>query len=36
MDILVLNILFESEIRHFNSESCYLISKNLFDLKIDI
>jgi len=36
MDILVLNILFESEIWHFNYESCYLTSKNLFDLKIDI
>jgi len=36
MDILVLNILFESEIWHFNSESYYLTSKNLFDLEIDI
>jgi len=29
-------LLFESGNWHFNSEICYLTSKNLFDLKFDI
>jgi hypothetical protein len=36
MDILFWILLFESENWHFNSEICYLTSKTLFDLKIDI
>jgi len=36
MDILFWILLFEYENWHFNSETCYLTSKNLFDLKIDI
>jgi len=36
MDISIFNILFEYENWHFNSENCYLNSKKLFDLKIDI
>jgi hypothetical protein len=36
MDILILNIIIWIWKLHFNSEICYLTSKNLFDLKIDI
>jgi hypothetical protein len=36
MDILFWILLFEYENWHFNFEICYLTSKNLFDLKIDI
>jgi len=36
MDILILNILFDSENWLFNSGIFYLNSKDLFDLKINI
>jgi hypothetical protein len=36
MDISIWILLFESENLHSNSRNCYLNSKNLFDLEIDI
>jgi hypothetical protein len=36
MDILLLNVIFESENWHFSSKICYLTSKKIFHLKIDI
>jgi hypothetical protein len=34
--IRIWNLIFESENWHFNFGNCYLNSKNLFDLKINI
>jgi hypothetical protein len=36
MDISIWILLFESENLHFKSGNCYLNSKKLFDLEIDI